>query len=217
MAQNIAVRRAAKAQRRKAIVAQKRKAEIDTNSTAGQVRLASTVPIQYCLLSEGLFGTGMGMLVVARGATPYNVTMATFLLDTFALGVKDVFLRSLGGQDFAAHMDRMSLLTPMSEVDPAYARKLLRDLTAWSYRQGFNPHPGYAKIEPIFGTTDPDGCDAAFEFGDGGKPLVIGDLSEAAWGSIELDDDEDAIDCDGLDDAMLLEGAGESAPRAEAD
>jgi hypothetical protein len=206
MAQNIAARRAAKAQRRKAVVAQKRKVETEANSTAGQARLASTAPIQHCLLSEGLFGTGMGILVLTRGATPYDVTMATFLLDTFALGVKDVFLRPLGGRELSEYIDQISFTTPMAPVEPAYARKLLHDLTAWSQSLGFRPHRDYAKVEPLFGAVNAAGCDATFAFGQDGKPMLIETMPETAWDSIELDDDDGTIDGD-ASEIELLEGA----------
>lgn len=207
MAKNIAVRRAAKAQRRKAVVAQKRKAEINANSTDGQVRLASTAPVQHCLVSGALFDTGIGTLVLARGATPYNVTVAVFLLDTFALGVKDVFVRQLDDRAFAGYVDRLSILTPMKPVDPAYARKLLHDLTDWSRDQGFSPHPEYAAIERLFGTTDPGGSDAVFAFGNDGKPLVIADLSDVEAGWFEVDDEDT--------DNLTIDGEAETSPGME--
>jgi hypothetical protein len=182
MATNIAVRRAAKAQRRKAIVAQKRRADMEAVSTAGQVRLAVASPIQHCLLSGGLFGNGMGMLVLARGATQFSVVMAAFLLDTHGMGVKNVFIRSLGRLEFAAYVARMSMTSPMLPVDPGYARKLLHELAAWAYNIGFKPHPDYAAIERIFGATDTGACGVEFQFGHGGKPLLIGDAS----GSMEF-------------------------------
>jgi hypothetical protein len=218
MAKNIAARRAAKAQRRKAVVAQKRRTEMEANSIAGQVRLASAMPIQHCLLSEGLFTTGMGILVLARGATPHNLTMATFLLDTFALGVKDVFLRSLGRHEFTDYVESMSLATPMAPVEPAYARKLLHGLVAWSHSLKINPHPDYAKIEPLFGTTDAATCDAEFTFGQDGKPLLIGDLAAAMWDDLEFETD-DTIEGDAVEspDTRLLEAPSEPAMHAEAD
>jgi hypothetical protein len=218
MVKNIAARRAAKAQRRKAVVAQKRRTEMEANSIAGQVRLASATPIQHCLLSEELFTTGMGMLVLARGATPHNLTMATFLLDTFALGVKDVFLRSLGRHDFTDYVESMSIATPMAPVEPAYARKLLHDLVAWSHGLKIHPHPDYARIEPLFGTTDTATCDAEFTFGQDGKPLLIADLAEAMWGDLEFDDD-DTIEGDLVEspETSLLNTPSEPATRAEAD
>jgi hypothetical protein len=59
---------------------------------------------------------------------------------------------------------------------------LLHELAAWAHIIGFNPHPDYAAIEPIFGATDADACDAEFQFGYGGKPVFIGDAS----GSVEF-------------------------------
>ncbi len=70
MAINLAARRGEKNQRRKAAVAQKRKAELEAGTIAGRVRLAQTFPIQHCLLTRATFEVGMGTLVVARGATP---------------------------------------------------------------------------------------------------------------------------------------------------
>ena len=208
MAKNLAVRRAAKAQRRKAVVAVKRKAELETGSPGGQVRLAAKTPIQHCLISRDLFSAGMGTLVLARGTTPYNVTTAVFLLDTFALGAKDVFIRSLSGREFADTLERMSEVTPMMPVEPSYARKLLHDLVAWSRTIRVAPHRDYAKVEPLFGAIDPTACDTAFAFGFNGKPLFVGDLSGVP---LELDDDSDDDD----EDDFLIEGEIEASPDAQ--
>ncbi len=200
MAKNVAARRAAKAQRRKVIVAQKRHVESLAKSVSGQVRAAAAEPIQHCLISEALFKTGMGMLVVARGPSPSGVTAGVFLLDTFALGAKDVFLRSFGGFEFDEFVEQMSRATPMVPVDPSRARKLLRDLVAWSRDFGVNPHPDYAKIEAIFGSVDPTACDAEFGFGRDGKPLLIGSLGGVSFGGGDhyddavIDADEDDFD-----------------------
>ena len=177
---NIAARRGAKNQRRKAVVAQKRRAEIDAGTTAGWVRLALADPIQHCLLSQGLFEVGVGTLIVARGATPYRLTMAGFLLDTYALGVKDAFLSSLSGQELADHLDQISHVAPVAPVDPSYARKLLHDLVVWARISGFPPHRGYPKLEPIFGNVATATCEVEFRFGFDGKPLLVGDMSDMA-------------------------------------
>jgi hypothetical protein len=221
MAKNIAARRAAKAQRRKTIVAQKRRAEAFTNSPSGQVRIAASAPIRHCLVSEGLFGTGMGIMVLARGVTAEHVTMGTFLLDTFGLGVKDVFLRHLGRHEFELYLERMSSTSPMLPVEPADARKLLHDLTAWSRGFGFSPHPDYPKIELLFGSVDAASSDAQFAFGVGGKPLLTSFTGQEALGGFEIvdDDDDDLIDSDAgkSEGGGLLEDASEPAPHADAD
>ena len=108
MAINIGARRAAKNQRRKVVVAEKRKLELEANTTAGRVRQTLAWPIQHCLVSETLFGDGMGIVVIARGETPASLSMATFLLDTFGLGVKDVYFRPTSGGQFADDVRHMS-------------------------------------------------------------------------------------------------------------
>lgn len=59
---NLAARRAAKANRRKTIVAHKRRAEAFEGTLAGQVVSAAGLPIRHCLLTENVFGTGIGTL-----------------------------------------------------------------------------------------------------------------------------------------------------------
>ena len=178
MAINIGARRAAKNQRRKVVVAEKRKLELEANTTAGRVRQTLAWPIQHCLVSETLFVHGMGMVVIARGETPASLSMATFLLDTFGLGVKDVYFRPTSGGQFADDVRHMSASSPMVPADPAYARKLLRDLVAWARGQGFSPHRDFVKIEPIFGSVKAENCDDRFEFGHDGRALFIKDARD---------------------------------------
>ena len=65
-------------------------------------------------------------------------------------------------------------------VDPGYARKLLRDLAAWSQSIGFAPHRDFAAVEPIFGDVSADASDAAFRFGCDGRPFYIPGPTESA-------------------------------------
>ena len=166
MATNIAVKRARKAQRRKEIQAERRKQEALENSLAGQVRRAAERPIQHCLLNESLSHCGMGTLVLVRGSTPYGLTMAVFLIDTFGRGVKDVFVRSLDMDEFEFYMETLERMQPMSAVDPALARKLLRDVTAWARTTfGAAPHRDFVVAERMFGNVNADDCSVDFGFG----------------------------------------------------
>jgi hypothetical protein len=173
---NLAARRGAKNQRRKVVAAQKRKADLGAGTMSGRVRLAAADPIQRCLLTQGLFDVGVGTLIVARGATPYNLTMGGFLLGTHGLGVKDTFLSSISGPAFDDYLDCIAMAAPAEPVDPGYARKLLHDLVAWARAEGFAPHRDYAKLEPIFGSVAM-ASGPEFQFGFEGKPLVVTDLS----------------------------------------
>ena len=99
--------------------------------------------------------------------------MGSFLLDTFCLGIKDVTFEMMGGEDFQFYMDAMGAASPMISVDPGYARKLLRDLAAWSQAIGFAPDSEFATVERIFGDVNAEASDTVFRFGYDGKPFYI--------------------------------------------
>lgn len=172
MAINIAAKRARKAQHRKQVQAEKRKQEAFENSLPEQVQRTLDRPIRSCLLNGTLMDLGLGTMILARGTTPYNLTLAVFLIDTFR-GVKDVFLRSVTKQEFDRYMGSIDGVELMREVDPAYARKLLRDLTAHVRSLGFAPHRDFAVIERMFGDVDANACDVDFGFGRANVPRQV--------------------------------------------
>jgi hypothetical protein len=173
MATNVAQKRARKAQRRKQMVAQKRRAEALEASLPVRVLRAAQAPIQHCFLTESVFDDGMGTLVLARGATSHHIALSAFLIDVFCLGIKDVMFESVESDGFEMYMDATDAGSPMVSVDPGYARKLLRDLAAWSQSIGFAPHRDFAAVERIFGDVSADASDAVFRFGRDGKPVYI--------------------------------------------
>jgi hypothetical protein len=179
MASNIAARRAAKAIRRKAVVAEKRKAELQAGSLAGRISQAASAPIRHCLISDGWTESGMATLILTRGVSTAHLAMGTFLLDTFCLGIKDVLFRSIDADEFDALLDAMDLAAPISPVDPAYGRKLLRDLAAWATSIGFPPHRNFVTVERLFGTVNANECTAEFQFGRDGKPVYMPGPSES--------------------------------------
>jgi hypothetical protein len=170
---NMALKRARKAQKRKQVVAQKRRAEALEAGLPARVLRAANAPIRHCFLSESLFELGMGTLVLARGATRIHVEFSSFLLDTFCLGIKDVMFESVDGEVFEDYMEATDAGSPMVAVDPGYARKLLRDLAAWSQSIGFAPHRDFAVVERMFGDVSADASEAVFRFGQDGRPVYI--------------------------------------------
>ena len=179
MATNMAQKRAKKAQRRKQVVAGKRAAGALDAGLAGQVRRAAGAPIQHCLLSKTLFDDGMGTLLLARGLTPYDVALGTFLLDSYCLGIKDVMFRVVDENEFEMYVETMGAMSPFISVEPSYARKLLRELAAWARSIGFPPHRDFAVVEQLFGDVSSDASDAVFHFGHEGKPVYIPGPSES--------------------------------------
>ena len=173
MATNMALKRAKKAQRRKLQVVEKRRADASETSLPARVLRVAHAPIQQCLLTESLFEIGIGTLVLARGATSHYVALSSFLLDVFCLGIKDVTFQPVEGEILDMYLDKTDAASPLVPVNPSYARKLLRDLAAWSQSIGFAPHRDFAAVERIFGDTSADASDAVFRFGRDGKPMYI--------------------------------------------
>jgi hypothetical protein len=179
MAKNIAARRAAKQAKRKAVVAAKRKAEVAGHSTPGQVRAGAHLPIQQCLVSDGLFENGMGMVLLARGSTSAVMQVAVFMVDTFCLGVKDVTWHSADREGMQALLNMATSGDLASPVEPGEARKLLHDVVAWAKDNGFAPHEDYAAVEKLFGDVVPSATDYRPRFGRDGKVLYIPGPSES--------------------------------------
>jgi hypothetical protein len=179
MATNMALKRAAKASRRKAVVAEKRKSELHATTLSEQVRRAASTPMQYCLLAEGLLQRGSGVLVLARGITTDHLGVGVFLLDSFCIGVKDVIFGRMGGLEFAAMISSLEAEVALDPVEPSHARKLLRDLAIWAQAVGFAPAADFAAVERLFGDVSAEACDTAFQFGREGKPFYIQGLSDS--------------------------------------
>jgi hypothetical protein len=180
MAVNMALKRARKAQRRKQVVAQKRRIETLEASLPARVLRAAHAPIQHCFVTESLFDNGMGTVVLARGATPHHLALSSFLIDVFCLGIKDVIFEAVESDAFEMYLQATDLASPLVSADPSDARKLLRDLAAWSQSIGFPPHSDFAAVEPIFGDVSADASDAVFRFGRDGKPFYIPGPFESA-------------------------------------
>ena len=173
MATNMALKRGRKAQRRKQQVAEKRKIEAQAMSLPNRVLRAAQAPIQHCFVQQNLFGLGIGTLVLARGTSSYQVTMGSFLLDVFCLGVKDVMFKSLGDEEFEFYLDAVEATSPLVQIDPRLARRLLRDLAAWSQSFGFAPHRDFAVVEQLFGDIDVNASGEPFRFGRDGRPVYM--------------------------------------------
>jgi hypothetical protein len=173
MTSNLAARRAAKANRRKAVVAGKRKVELITGSLAAQVSAAASQPIRACLINDGWMEAGMGTIFLTRGLSNNRLGFGMFLLDTYCLGIKDVAFKSMDAGQWAGFLDASESAMSLSPIDPGFGRKLLRDLAAWSASMGFAPHPDFAAVERLFGTVSADTCTTEFQFGREGKPLYI--------------------------------------------
>jgi hypothetical protein len=166
-------RMAEKASRRKAVVAEKRKADIVMmgGPEAHQIIEAAHSPIKTCVVSDRLFADGIGWVVLARTLPSGLVGVSFFLVDVWCLGVKDAFFAINTPQKFADRMTASNEDQLFVDIDPSVARKLLHDAVAYAGSFSILPSEGFAKAEAIFG--DIPLATATFQFGKDGKPLYV--------------------------------------------
>jgi len=163
---------AAKAAKRKVVVAEKlaRERREWTISKPRHINLAIS-PIVACTMTEDYQTRGIGTLTVTRKLPLGRYGVCIFLLDMWCLGVKDAFFRVLDSDQYKEFCENIDLSAPVAPIEPAQARKLLRDAAAYGASNGFPPPDSLAELERIFGDVAP--ADTTFVFGDGGKPHYV--------------------------------------------
>jgi hypothetical protein len=163
---------AAKAAKRKAVVAEKRvkeRRELKI-SKPRHVDLASS-PIAHCLLTADIENVGLGTLIVVRKLSLGRYGTAVFLLDLWCLGVKDAFFRVDEADDFNDFHKAMEFGGPLQPIAPERARRLLRDVAAFGAANGFPPPAEFAEVERLLGDVESGG--EPFAFGDNGRPHYV--------------------------------------------
>lgn len=135
--------------------------------------LASRAPILHCRISENLTSEGIGWAVISRQLSAGMVAMACFLIDSFCLGVKDAFGRTLGRSEYDEMCETMAKCVEMEDHAPADVRKVVEGAVEYARNLGFEPHAEYRRVCSIFGDIDPRESDEEFEYGSEGMPLFI--------------------------------------------
>ncbi len=162
-----------KAQRKekakKLMVQQQREIAYQSNPVA----FAARYPIHQCIANVAMFASGMGTVVVSRRAPNGDIVMGVFLLDTFCLGVKSAFARSVLPHEYDEMIAGMRQGEMMQAVEPSYARKVVEEALAYAASLGFKPDPDYHTAKEIFGDIDASECSDQFTFGKDGKPFYM--------------------------------------------
>jgi hypothetical protein len=164
---------AAKAARRKAVVAGQRMLGASSSSLVGRVRVAAKGSVVRCMMSSSLFELGLGYVIVARELPSGLLGCAYFLVDVFCLGVKDVFYTEIGPTELRSRLAEQEDVQSFIDIDPAYARKLIRDAAAYAAGFGLPAAKDTPVIETIFGDVDADSCTETFTFGKDGRPFFM--------------------------------------------
>ena len=169
-------KRQQKLERRAAKRKEKRHVRVREQSAGLAARLsaAAAYPVLHCWIGDNIQEQGIGWVVLSRAMPNGSVAAASFLVDSYCLGVKDVFAEILPRSEYdSKYLMKMMKDMPSRSVEPAEARKLLEDAVAYARKIGLAPHPDYARAMALFGDVDAADSNAHFEFGKDGKPFFV--------------------------------------------
>ena len=136
---------------------------------------ASRAPVADVWVPAQLFDRGIGSVWISRALPDGDYAIASFLVDTFCLGVKDALYQIVDARKYAELMElvQQSPDAPLLREHPAYARKLVERAVAYARELGLEPHADYKAASLLFGDIDASACPASFVFGQDGRPLYI--------------------------------------------
>jgi hypothetical protein len=169
-------KRQKKLERRSAKRKEKRQVRVREQNVglAERLRRAGDYPILHCWIGDSIADTGIGWVVLSRKMPSGSVAVVNFLVDSYCLGVKDVFAEILPHSNYEdKYLRKMRVKMPSREAAPAEARKLVEEAVAYARRVGFSPHADYSKTVLFFGNVNAADSDVSFSFGKDGKPLFI--------------------------------------------
>jgi hypothetical protein len=162
-------RRSAKRKEKKHALVRQENAGLAERLTA-----ATKYPILHCWIGDDIERQGIGWVVLSREFPNGQVAVASFLVDSYCLGVKDVHAEILGRFSYdAKYVRKMSADMPSHAATPADARKLLEDAVAYARSLGLASHPDYPKVMHLFGDVSAADSQATFVFGKDGKPFFV--------------------------------------------
>lgn len=163
-----------------------------------------TFPIYDVRVPQSMWEVGMGNVVIARWTPDRNLVVGIYLLDTYYLGIKSAFWKSMSLLEYSSMISKLtkSAKSELEHVKPEYLAKLLFDIEAWAIQMTQSrPHADYGHARKLLAGIDPLLCTETFTFGKEGVPLFIsGPLDGDTDDLYEVDDmdfDEEEIN-DGL-------------------
>lgn len=136
-------------------------------------------PIAAALVPVDLWTMGIGNLLLARRMPDGQLACAIFLVDVFALGVKDAVWKVVGPGQFNAMRREFEAHGRFEEVAPERFAKLIYRAADYGQSLGFSPHRDFRHAQRLLAGIDPSLCPDEFEFGKEGRPLYIRGPSES--------------------------------------
>jgi hypothetical protein len=120
---------------------------------------------------------GIEQIIISRYIpTTDSVVVVGFLVDSYCLGVKNIFIREEDKYSFNDLLRKLSSAFDgeMRLVSSELAKKYILSAVEYAKSLGINPYHEYASAKMVFADVNASACNEAFVFGKDGKPLLIG-------------------------------------------
>lgn len=136
---------------------------------------ARTLPIYECLVRSDWQETKMTTVLVARNHTNGNITVCSYLVDLFCLGVKDsMYLFNVPVHKYEEFKERVNGEMEMTEVDYTLAHNIVYAGVEFAEEFGFKPHKDYESVTKYMLEEDTEDIELIeIECGNDGKPLYM--------------------------------------------
>lgn len=136
---------------------------------------ARTYPIGKCYIAPTTWQeNGMAHVIVTRVRPSGNLIMASFLVDTFCLGVKDAWYNeNITPYDFEKHLDKYHNGMDVEEISYNEAHNLIYGAIAFAEEGGIKPSKDFDPAGYILEEDTDDVPLIEFEFGKDGKHLLM--------------------------------------------
>ncbi len=167
--------------RRKKIEAQRAKrkdkqraiARVESSSKIARVLQAQRWTLFDTRITHGLSEQGIASAYIARRGPYDQVVGVVFLVDTYCLGVKDVFVFFGPETRWNEIMRDQVENGRLGPIAPEALRKLVEGSVAYAKSFGIEPHRDWFQASPIFGDIDASKSLVEFTYGKNGKPSYV--------------------------------------------
>ncbi|MCK6484258.1 MAG: hypothetical protein HUU22_11655 [Phycisphaerae bacterium] len=142
-------------------------------------RAAAQGEVTACYVNEHWRDNGMAAVFVLRGAPGRGMSMASYLVDIWCLGLKDAWGRlQYSRAEFDKVIERQLLTNALVRLDIETARRIVFGGIRFAKQNGFRLPHKYERWTAMLGPEpDPESLDMSI-FGKDGKLFFVGQLSD---------------------------------------
>jgi hypothetical protein len=146
-----------------------------------QPSCVANFPVMSAWVSAMVQGIQMGCFVRRISADDYHVMM--YLLDTWALGVKDSYVQLWSLIDYEKIIEQSP---NFQRVEPGYLKLFIKESAAFGVKNGIEPIGKYSKMLPYLENIETEAAEQPnIEFGDNGRVVYIANVENETSKEIE--------------------------------